>query len=225
MGVKRWEVSRAAYTRDVLIEIAKKYEFDVDEANFEWWVQKAAARYLKGIKESREPDYRREKIKDLKKVIQHSQRLLDMYNVDQKYLFLGLDDIAERKGIRGPKFTKEELKDPFVGFGWHDDQYIKYIELGRDHAFEELEFLKKHKGGRPALEGHYAFSRYLADFWERILKRRFTFDHVNKTGLTESYCFVRDCLAYLEPVDETKLVSALRRVTTEMRDYINRPSK
>lgn len=221
MRIDTWGISEKTYTLNVQQKISDKYNFDLETTNFEWWIQKAGALYLldKEIPYARER--RKEEIARLKRIQRLSRKLLVDAVEIQKDDFIRIGQLGRKLDIQPPQRREGVAYNPLDLIGCHGDQWLEYIKLGEAHATQELEYMAQEKGGRPTLEGHYDFSRYLIDFWERQVDRRFTLDHNNQSGFTESYFFVKDCLSYLEPVDEKKLVSSIRRYLTEMRTYIN----
>lgn len=226
MGLETWDRVEDCYGEEVVNRLAAKYDIDPVETNLEWWLHNAGVDFLNAQYIHSAVSVRSLRKRQLSEIIKRSDQLLVSMSeiiADEVY---PLHEMSVKRNLVGPPASSEKGQSKLREWGWHEKQWRTYVEVGRDYAIEELGFLKVNKGGRPNNKDYYDFVRYLIQFWEDELNRRFTFDHINKTGLTQSYLFIRDCLEALTPVDETKLVSAIRRELQKYSTYKKpRPKK
>ncbi len=226
MAVDYWGKVDNSYSEEVIQAIASRFSFDPLDTNFQWWLHNAGVNFLRREPTVDSVEQRKLEKRRFRALIKKSNELLDLFEPIEREALYPLTELAKQRALTPPQPKDGKPLAPLSEWGWHEEQWRRYIELGRDYATLELEAMQEAKGGRPAYRHYYEFARYLIQFWEEKLDRRFTFDHVNKTGLTKSYLFVRDCLEVLTPVDESKLVSAIRRELNEYSTYKNpRPKK
>ncbi|PHS21041.1 MAG: hypothetical protein COA85_13425, partial [Robiginitomaculum sp.] len=85
---------------------------------------------------------------------------------------------------------------------------LRILEAGTDIAIERF----SPPFGRRRDYAVEAVVRRSADFWEDGLGKKFTHDYQKGAGLTRSFLFVQRILNGIEPIDDTKITTAIRSV-------------
>ena len=117
---------------------------------------------------------------------------------------------------------------------------IKSLLSGIDSADENTRYVLKWSGiaealhdtrdkistlsaapGRPSNHALYWWVVDMASFWVNILGRKFTIDYHHSEGLTETYSFLEDALAPLDP-NADELLTAARKVRTKRRSLADK---
>ncbi len=157
-----------------------------------------------------------------------------------------VDGIAERHGIDDhykERLHKTLLESGRLYAAGNPDKQaierlkgkVKSLLSGIDSADENTRYVLKWSGiaealhdtrekistlsaapGRPSNHALYWWVVDMASFWVNILGRKFTIDYHHSEGLTETYSFLEDALAPLDP-NADELLTTARKVRTKRR--------
>ena len=158
-----------AYSAQVLGRIAEKYEFDIHDTNFAWWIKKGAKRYVmfSGMRVTSKD--RIDKKRRLKRIEKSINNLTDDINFEgDLFIFDHSTEIEEEIAKKGVEIS---LADEEISLGHSLPIVLDYLAILKGRVSEERERIddEKNVGGRPSNEGLAEFAKYIADFWEREL--------------------------------------------------------
>jgi hypothetical protein len=138
----------------------------------------------------------------------------------------GLDSELWEGAKMLPSFDPDLVSRDYPSFIYKDSiayrfelqRYLNFLQLGLDQTLKRV----KSSGGRPRDEGLHLAVRYVSNYWVYDLKREYKFDYHKGSGLSEAFEFTNRLIQQIEKIDERKIVTAMRTVVRENREFDER---
>jgi len=188
----------AGYTKDFVTNVAARFNIEIGQRNLARILGEIRRRYILANR----IDFRDARSEDR---LEYSRRLKIITKFKEKLRPWALHDMAADMAYAALVSSDHQRQrgDELVRELWGR------LELAEQSAALTVQRLTS-KGGRPINYGLEALTRRAADFWIETLKREFTIDHHQGSGLTEAFQFVRTLVLPTDAIPDLKIVTAMR---------------
>jgi len=204
-------IAGRVYSDRFLSGLKAEFGFDALKPTIAAELRDIAFAYIVFRREENQPAYRRTTRRQFLALQTATERYLSLLEQHQQrdlasdiHLVMSLE-YAANKEMTIPRIAGSKR---FDGIAYLRD-LIRLLELIKQTANRQAHFFEA-RGGRPKNLGLEELTRKAAELWSKQLKRRFTLDYHEGTGLTAAFKFVRALVAPLDEIPDRQIVTAMR---------------
>lgn len=218
--------SREIYTDEFIAELAHDFDFDASSNHVLSRLYEIPFRYHLGNR----IDHKGEGLKEARKDYERLQKALVTFQQElEKFHGTGIDMELWEGAKALPMFDPdldarnypEFVYKSSIAYYFEFFRYLNFLQLGIHKQIGRL----KSVGGRPKRFGLSLAVSYISQFWIIDLNRRYSLDYHQGSGISEAFAFTSRLIQQIEPVEERKIVTAMRALIKENARFRDQPKR
>lgn len=218
-----WDIATAAYDDEFLAMLKQEFEFDSLEPKRTQSIRYIGRQYILGRRLEDDQEFYKRSQAEYRNLLKETDHFLELlkksynnhyfYNIATEMLTL-----ARGMNLPEPQSDFPDLTEHQRDVESHYRELVRLTELLKIAADHGMKFAKREVRPGPKMNfGLELLVRKAADFWIGELKRKFTVDYHQGSGLTPAFEFVRALVKPLDDVPDDRIITAMRGEITERR--------